>query len=72
MAENNKQRLSISVSTETVELINESLKLEKFRNKSHVVEFSINKVLKGETPQGKTLGYSGNKQNSNQEIENGN
>ena len=59
MAENNKQRLSISVSTETVELINESLKLEKFRNKSHVVEFSINKVLK-------------DKRNSNQEIENGN
>lgn len=57
MAENNKQRLSVSVSTETVELIDESLKLEKFRNKSHVVEFSINKVLK-------------DKQNSIREIKN--
>jgi len=46
MAENNKQRLSVSVSTETVKLIDQSLKLEKFRNKSHIVEFSINKVLK--------------------------
>ena len=46
MAKNNKQRLSVSVSIETVKLIDESLKLEKFRNKSHVVEFSINKTLK--------------------------
>lgn len=59
MVENNKQRLSISVSTETVELIDESLKLEKFRNKSHVVEFSINKTLR-------------EKENTNQEIKNGN
>jgi Arc/MetJ-type ribon-helix-helix transcriptional regulator len=58
MVTNNKQRLSVSVSVETVELIDKSLKLEKFRNKSHIVEFSINKVLKN--------------QNSNQEIENGN
>lgn len=59
MVTSNKQRLSISVSTETVELIDESLKSEKFRNKSHVVEFSINKVLK-------------DRQNSNQEIKNEN
>jgi Arc/MetJ-type ribon-helix-helix transcriptional regulator len=55
MVTNNKQRLSVSLSMETVKLINKSLKLEKFRNKSHVVEFSLNKVLK-------------NKQNSDQEI----
>jgi len=55
MVTNNKQRLSVSLSIETVKLINKSLKLEKFRNKSHVVEFSLNKVLK-------------NKQNSDQEI----
>ena len=59
MVESNKQRLSISVSAETVELIDESLKLEKFRNRSHVVEFSINKVLK-------------DIQNFNQEIKDGN
>lgn len=46
MAKNNKQRLSVSVSSETIALIDESLKLEKFRNKSHAVEFSINKTLK--------------------------
>ncbi|MBU0894259.1 MAG: hypothetical protein KKF48_02220 [Nanoarchaeota archaeon] len=46
MVLNNKSRLSVSVSTETIALIEESLKLEKFRNKSHIVEFSINKVLK--------------------------
>ena len=43
---NNKQRLSVSVSTKTLELIDESLRLEKFRNKSHAVEFSINKTLR--------------------------
>ncbi len=42
----NKQRLSVSVSNETVELIEESLKIQKFRNKSHAVEFSINAILK--------------------------
>ena len=47
MVTSNKQRLSVSVSAETVDLIDESLKLEKFRNKSHIVEFSINKILKG-------------------------
>ncbi len=57
MVENNKQRLSISVSIETVKLIDESLKLEKFRNKSHAVEFSINKVLRD---------------NRNKKIKNGN
>jgi len=46
MAINNKQRLSVSVSKKTLELIEETLKLEKFRNKSHIVEFSINKALK--------------------------
>lgn len=46
MVLNNKQRLSVSVSTKTIELIDESLKLERFRNRSHVVEFSINKALK--------------------------
>ncbi|MCA9487805.1 MAG: hypothetical protein KC516_02480 [Nanoarchaeota archaeon] len=46
MVTNNKQRLSVSVSNETVELIDESLKIHKFRNKSHAIEFSINKILK--------------------------
>jgi len=55
MVKNNKQRLSVSVSIKTLELIDESLKLEKFRNKSHAVEFSINKTLK-------------DRQDSNQEI----
>jgi len=48
MPKNNKQRLSVSVSTKTLELIDESLRLEKFRNKSHAVEFSINKTLREE------------------------
>ena len=46
MAQINKQRLSVSVSIKTLELLDDYLKLEKFRNKSHAVEFSINKVLK--------------------------
>ena len=46
MVTKNKQRLSVSVSNETVKLIEDSLKIQKFRNKSHAVEFSINKILK--------------------------
>jgi len=31
---------------ETIKLIEESIKEGQFRNKSHVVEFSVNKILK--------------------------
>lgn len=55
-----KQKLSITIDRKTIKLIEASIKEGLFRNKSHVVEFSLNKVLK-------------DKQNSNQEIkENGN
>jgi len=44
-----KHRLSISVDEETVRLIQSKLREGRdiFRNKSHVVEFAIKKVLKG-------------------------
>lgn len=44
-----KHRLSISVDEETVALIQAKLRQgrEVFRNKSHVVEFAVKKVLKG-------------------------
>ncbi len=43
---NTKQRLSISVDDETVKIIERSVENKFFRNKSHAVEFSIQKVLK--------------------------
>lgn len=45
-----KHRLSISVDEETVALIQAKLRegREVFRNKSHVVEFAVKKMLRGE------------------------
>ena len=43
-----KQKLSITVEEETVKLIEEIIKEGRFRNKSHIIEYSINKFLKGE------------------------
>ena len=42
-----KQKLSITVDEKTIKLIEEIIKKGAFRNKSHVVEFSLNKILKG-------------------------
>lgn len=41
-----KQKLSITIDGEIIKFIEESLKEGLFRNKSHVVEYSINKILK--------------------------
>ncbi|MCD4759272.1 ribbon-helix-helix domain-containing protein [archaeon] len=43
-----KQKLSISVEEETVKLIEELIKEGRFRNKSHIIEYSVNRFLKGE------------------------
>lgn len=41
-----KQKLSVTIDRKTVKLIEEFIKDGLFRNKSHVVEFSLNKILK--------------------------
>jgi Arc/MetJ-type ribon-helix-helix transcriptional regulator len=41
-----KQKLSITIDRKTIKLIEESIKDGLFRNKSHVVEFSLNRTLK--------------------------
>lgn len=41
-----KQKLSITVDKSTIELIEKTIKEGLFRNKSHIIEFSLNKVLK--------------------------
>ena len=42
-----KQKLSITVVDEkTIKMLDEALKEGLFRNKSHVVEFSLNKILR--------------------------
>ena len=40
-----KQKLSITVDEATIKLIERTIKDGLFRNKSHVVEFSLNKIL---------------------------
>lgn len=41
-----KQKLSITIDGKTIKLIEGSIKEGLFRNRSHVVEFSVNKILK--------------------------
>lgn len=41
-----KQKLSITLDEKTIRMVEKTIKEGLFRNKSHVVEFSLNKVLK--------------------------
>lgn len=41
-----KQKISISIDSEKINLIEKLLHDGKFRNKSHVIEYSIDKFLK--------------------------
>lgn len=43
-----KQKLSITIDEKKIKLIENLLKKEKFRSKSHVIEYSLNKLLKEE------------------------
>lgn len=43
-----KQKISISMDEEKIKLIEEMLKEGRFRNKSHIIEYSLNKFLKEE------------------------
>ena len=41
-----KQKLSITIEEETIKLLDDVIKDGVFRNKSHAIEFSLNKILK--------------------------
>jgi len=41
-----KQKLSITIEEDKVKIIEEMLKEGLFRNKSHILEYSLNKFLK--------------------------
>jgi len=41
-----KQKLSVTIDEEKVEIIENLLKEGKFRNRSHILEYSLNKFLK--------------------------
>jgi Arc/MetJ-type ribon-helix-helix transcriptional regulator len=41
-----KQKLSVTLDEKTLEKVDEIIKEGSFRNKSHVVEYSLNKTLK--------------------------
>ena len=43
-----KQKISISIDEETIKHIEKFVEKGTFRNKSHAVEFAVNKVLEGE------------------------
>ncbi|MEK6895179.1 MAG: hypothetical protein AABX48_01535 [Nanoarchaeota archaeon] len=41
-----KQKISISIDKETANLIERTINEKIFRNKSHIIEYSVNKVLR--------------------------
>ena len=43
-----KQKISITIDKEKIKQIEEILKEGLFRSKSHILEYSLNKFLKGE------------------------
>jgi Arc/MetJ-type ribon-helix-helix transcriptional regulator len=43
-----KQRISVTIDRENLQLINRVLLEGKFRNKSHLIDYSLNKFLKEE------------------------
>ena len=43
-----KQKLSVSIEEDTVKLLDKFLVEGRFRNKSHIIEYSLNKFLKEE------------------------
>ncbi len=44
-----KQKLSVSIEKETIERIDDYISNGSFRNKSHFVEFALNKLMNGKT-----------------------
>lgn len=42
-----KDKISISVDSETLEKIDESVKNKRFRNRSHAFEYSIERLMEG-------------------------
>jgi Arc/MetJ-type ribon-helix-helix transcriptional regulator len=43
-----KQKLSITIDEEKIRILESLLKEGRFRNKSHIVEYSLDKFLRGE------------------------
>jgi Arc/MetJ-type ribon-helix-helix transcriptional regulator len=43
-----KHKISLSLELDTIMKINDSLRGKKFRNKSHVVEFALDKLFREE------------------------
>ncbi|MBS3102679.1 hypothetical protein J4458_04515 [Candidatus Woesearchaeota archaeon] len=41
-----KQKLSISMDSETVSQLEDALKTGRFRNKSHLIEYAVTSILK--------------------------
>ena len=48
-----KQKISVSIDEKKLELVKHLLEEGKFRSKSHVLEYSLNKLLKEELEDGK-------------------
>ena len=48
-----KQKLSITIDEKKIKLIENLLKQERFRSKSHIIEYSLNKFLESQRQEDK-------------------
>lgn len=47
-----KQKISISIDEEKLKLLESMLKSSKFRNKSHIIEYSLERLIREESKNG--------------------
>lgn len=47
-----KQKISVTIDEKKIKIIEKLLEEGKFRNKSHILEYSLNKLLKEEIADG--------------------
>lgn len=50
-----KQKISVTIDEKTLKIVDQIIKSGIFRNKSHAVEFSLNKIIKENKQNGKSL-----------------
>ena len=50
-----KQKISVTVDEKVLKIVEQIIKSGIFRNKSHAVEFSLNKIIKENKENGKNL-----------------
>jgi len=60
-----KVKLSITINNKTLKMIDEHIKSQRFRNKSHAIEFAVMKLLENKISTEKNVNKTDNVNNKN-------